>query len=289
MARTRKEIKAQITATFMANEMLAEKYGFEVGNTFENEFSLVSLENIIFDIIAFAIFVFELILDNHKSEIDTLILEQKSGTANWYKNLALRFQYGFDLITDSDKYDNTGIDQAVVDASKIVKYCSVKRSLESSRLIIKIASQEGDELIRLTEQQLESFTEYMDETGYEGDKLLIVNNPADQLLLNLFIYRDPLVLDVTGMSILNADRPVETAIKQYLKELKFNGEFVINDLIEKLRAVPGVNNAHVVAASSSSYDTITEEYLPFEFIDVKVIPDAGYFQLVNFDDVSYVV
>lgn len=280
MARKIEDIKKQILDEMESNETLSE---LTVSASFYFIFGIFAF------IVAVCIWTLEKMFDQHKSEIDELIAQQKSGTANWYKNKAMAFQFGFDLITDSDKYNNDGIAAADIEASKIVKYCSVKRSGESSRLIIKIAGQQGDTLTQLTAQQLESFTAYMDEVGYEGDKLLIVNNPADKLRLNVAIYRDPLVLDTVGSSIVNADKPVDNAIKQYLKELKFNGEFVVNDLIEKIRTVPGVNNAHVIAASSSSYDTLSDEFLPFQNIDVKVIPNAGYFQLVNFDDISYVV
>lgn len=279
MARTVEQIHQEILSNIAQNEYLATL----------NSSSKVAIYRLFAYVVAMSIWVLETLYDKHKIEMDGLILEQKSGTANWYKNLAMRFQFGFDLVTDSDKYNNTGIDDEVIEASKIVKYCSVKRSFESSRLIIKIASQEGDNLIQLTPQQLESFTQYMDETGYEGDKLLIVNNPADLLQLNMVVYRDPLVLDFNGMSILNANKPVELAIRQYLKELKFNGEFVVNDLIEKLRTVPGVINAHIVVASSSHFNTIIDDYSDYSIIDVKVIPESGYFELLNFDSISYVV
>ncbi|SNB26478.1 conserved hypothetical protein [Flavobacterium psychrophilum] len=240
-------------------------------------------------VIALCIYGFELILDTHKQEINTLILEQKTGKANWYKNLCLSFQFGFDLIVDSDKFDNTGFTVEQIEASKIIKYCSVKRSLESSRLIIKVAAENGDNLIQLTTQELESFKLFLEETSYEGDHLIIINNPADKLILEILIYRDPLVLGINGNSILNGGKPVEVAIRQYLKELKFNGEFVVNDLIEKIRTVDGVNNAHIVSANSSSYDVITSSFSPFTSINVRTIPKSGYFQLVTFDNVSYVV
>lgn len=289
MARSITTIKQELTFAFMAKTVLQEAYGFADGAVFENEFSKVSIESILFDIFALGVFLLEVIFDNHKKEIDTAIYEQKSGTPRWYRNMSLAFQYGFDLLEDSDKFDNTGFTTDQIEASKIIKYCSVKESLESNRLTIKVAGELGENLTPLDETQKTSFREYLAEIKYAGVKINVVNNPADKLLLNMAIYRDVLVLDENGNSIINGGKPVEKAIREYMKALPFDGELVLNDLIEKLRAVDGVNNAHIINATSSAYSVATHGYLPFAPINVKTIPVAGYFEIVNFDTVTYVV
>lgn len=273
----------------MSKTVLQEAYGFAEGSVFESEFSKVSLESILFDIFAFGVFVLEMLFDNHKKEIDTALYEQKSGTPRWYRNMSLVFQYGFDLLVDSDKYDNVGFTTDQIEASKIIKYCSVKESIESNRLTIKVASESGEDLIPLNVTQIAAFKEYLAEIKYAGVKINVVNNPADKLLLNMAIYRDVLVLDESGSSIINGGKPVETAIREYMKALPFDGELVLNDLIAKLRAVDGVNNAHIINATASAFNSATDAYLDFAPINVKTIPVAGYFEIVNFDTVSYVV
>ena len=289
MARKQSDIKLQMTTAFMANTTIQAFYEFAEGAVFENEFSKVSFENILFDIVAYAIWLLESIFDQHKKEIDTAIYEQKSGTPRWYRNMSLAFQYGFDLLTDSDKFDNTGYTDAQIEDSKIIKYCSVKESLESNRLTIKVAGDDGTSLIQLTTGQKESFVEYLAEIKYAGVKLNVVNNPADKLVLVMAIYRDVLVIDENGNSILNGGKPVETAIKAYMKALPFDGELVLNDLIEKLRAVDGVNNANIINATSSYWDEATGIFTGFMSINVKTIPVSGYFELENFNNVTYVV
>ena len=289
MARTLLEIKKELTASFMSKSVMQTAYGFVDGALFEDEFSKASFESIFFDVIAYSVLVLEQIFDQHKKEIDTAIYEQKSGTPRWYRNMALVFQYGFDLLTDSDKFENTGFTIDQIDASKVIKYCSVKESSESKRLVIKVAGEDSSALIPLTAPQLESFSQYMEEIKYAGVRLNIVNNPADKLLLNMVVYRDVLVIDEDGNSILNGGKPVETAVKAYIKNLPFDGELVLNDLIEKLRAVDGVNNAHIVVATSSYYDTVELDYSNYAPINVKTIPIAGYFEVPNFDTVTYVV
>lgn len=279
MAREIEVIQKEILDNIASNEALSQM----------NSTSKVAIYRLLAYIVAFAIWTLEVLFDIHKREIDTAIYEQKSGTPTWYKNMSLGFQYGFDLIIDSDKYNNTRYTEDQIEASRIIKYCSVKESAESNRLIVKVASEQDDLLTPLTPTQITSFTQYINEIKYAGVQINVVNNPADKLLLDMDIYIDVLVIDETGNSIASGGKPVETAIKNYMKSLPFDGELVINDLIEKLRAVDGVINAHIKTASSSYYDTLTSSYVEFSPINVKTIPVAGYFEIVNFDNVSYVV
>lgn len=228
--------------------------------------------------VSFAIFVLEQMFDLHKKQIDDAIYNQKAGTPRWYRSMSLAFQFGFNLLTDDDQFNNVGFTTDQIEASKIIKYCSVKESLESSRLIVKIAGESGDNLIPLTNTQITSFKFYLSEIVYAGVKINVVNNPADRLSLTIKIYRNPLIIDESGNNILIGGKSVEIAIKKYIKNLPFDGELVINDMIDYLRDVPGVENAHVISAQSSYKNLVTNAYTGFVTIDVKTIPVAGYFE-----------
>ena len=273
----------------MANATLASMYGFATGSSFSANFSLVSFENILFDIIAYVILVHEQIFDNHKAEIDSALYNQKSGRPTWYRTKALNFQYGFDLLTDSDEFDNGGALDEAIENSKIIKYAAVNESESESRLIIKIAGENNGELAPIDEEQKSSFEAYLNEIKYAGVNTSVINYPPDLLYLNLKIYRDPLVLDSNGMSIQNGNLPVEDAIQEYMKELPFNGEFIIAHFVDKLQQVEGVLIPHVSGIQSS---WITDEgggYGTPQYISVKKIPESGYFKVESFENISYVV
>lgn len=254
-----------------------------------NSTSRVAIYRLFVFVVAYAIWLLEVLFDTHKAQIDTAIYEQKSGTPRWYRNMALAFQYGFDLLDDGLRFDNTAATIDQIEASKIIKYCSVKESYESNKLTIKVAGESGENLIPLTAPQLESFSEYLQEVKYAGVRLNIVNNPADKLKLIMSIYRDVLVIDENGNSIKNGGKPVETAIRAYMKSLPFDGELVLNDLIATLRAVDGVNNAHIVNATSSHWNSVGLGYSEFAPINVRTTPMSGYFEIVDFTNVTYVV
>jgi hypothetical protein len=289
MGRAKNEIKNEMTARFMADPTLSEKYAFGIGASFEKEFSLLSFENIVFEIIAFAMFLHELIFDNHKKEIDDKIYNQKSGRPQWYRYMALQFQYGFDLITDTDKYDNTNATPQQIEDSKIIKYSAVTETADASRMILKIAGEQANELAPIAPEQREAFDSYLKEFKFSGVKITVINYLHDRLFLNLRIYRDPLVLDENGMSILNGNFPVQDAIKEYMKELPFDGEFVIAHFVDKLQKVPGVKIPHVINVETSWIDPVVDDYgVPIP-IEVKAIPVSGYFSVVDFNSIEYVV
>jgi len=243
-------------------------------------------------IVAYACWTLETIFDTHKSEVSEMLAQQKPHTARWYRNKALAFQYGFDLIDETDLFDNTGSSEDQIEASKIIKYSAVTEATTESRLIIKIATESNGELNPISEGEKEAFNAYMQEIKDAGNNITVINYRPDILQLNLQIYRDPLVLDASGQKITGVGvgtKPVETAIKTYLKNLPFNGELVLAHLIDALQQVEGVKIPHVISAESKWIDASVNDYGIFQPIDVKKIPISGYFKIENFDSISYVV
>lgn len=249
-----------------------------------NSTSKTAIYRLFIFIIASAIWILEQLFDTHSIQIDSALNEQKAGRPNDYKNATLNFQYGFPLLPNSIDFDNTGYTPEEIEASKIIKYCSVKESSQSARLIIKIAGESGSNLQAITLPQENAFKAYMEDWKWAGVKLSIVNLPADELKITMVVYRNPLVIDANGQSILDGDRPVELRINQYLKQLDFNGELVINDLIERLRELPGVDNVNILVMNSKAYNEID-----FTNISVSKIPEAGYFKITDFTTITYVV
>lgn len=290
MGRSRKQIKTEITTPFMANDALAYKYGFTVGASFDAEFSLVSWENILFEIMALAHFVHEQFFDQHAREVNERLANEKAGTLPWYRTMALRFQYGFDLVQDKDYFDNGTATADQIEASKIIKYSAVNEAEDSSRVILKIAGEVDGELSDFDDPAVvEAIEDYINEIRVAGVEVTIINYKADQLYLNLRIKRDVLVLTDAGMNKLDGNYPVKEALQEFMKELKFNGELRLSALIDKLQLVPGVIDATLLGASSSWLDPALGGYGVPQPIFISKVAESGYFKIVTFDDVEYVV
>ena len=252
-----------------------------------NSTSKVAIWRLWVYIISVAIWSLEKLFDLHRADIDRRLSELKPHTARWYRSKALAFQYGFDLLTDSDKFNNMGHTEEQIEASKIVKYSAVVESPNEGRLIVKIAGEQGEQLQPITDAQKQAFEAYLQEIKDAGVRLSVVNYQPDILHLQMKIVYDPLVLDSNGQSIIHATKPIETAIKDYLKRLPFNGELVLAHLIDALQQAEGVKIPHLVLAQSKNI-TSSGEYGAFETIEISKIPTAGYFTIDNFNDITYV-
>ena len=252
-----------------------------------NSTSKVAIWRLWVYIIAVAIWSLEKLFDLHRADIDKRLAELKPHTARWYRSKALAFQYGFDLLPDSDKFNNMGHTEEQIEASKIVKYSAVVESPNEGRLIVKIAGEQGEQLQPITDVQKQAFEAYLQEIKDAGVRLSVVNYKPDILHLRMKIVYDPLMLDSNGQSITNAFKPVERAIKDYLKNLPFNGELVLAHLIDALQHEEGVKIPHLVLAQSKNINS-GGEYGAFETIEISKIPTAGYFTIDNFNDITYI-
>ena len=252
-----------------------------------NSASKVAIWRLWVYIIAVAIWSLEKLFDLHRADIDKRLAELKPHTARWYRSKALAFQYGFDLLPDSDTFNNQGHTEEAIEASKIVKYSAVVESPNEGRLIVKIATEQVDTLQPITDAQKQAFEAYLQEIKDAGVRLSVVNYQPDILHLQMKIVYDPLVLDSNGQSITNAFNPIERTIKAYLKKLPFNGELVLAHLIDALQETEGVKIPHLVLAQSKNIGT-NGEYGAFEAIEISKIPTAGYFTIDNFNDITYV-
>lgn len=249
--------------------------------------SKVSIWRLFVFVVAFSIWVLENLFDTHDKEVKEVIQNDKAHRPSWYITKAKAFQYGFPLIYDTDKYDNTGYTDTQVEDSKIIKYAAATPN--AGQVYVKIATEISGVLAPLTDVQKVSFDAYFKEIADMGVKYLVVNHLPDILLINIQIERDPLVLDANGMSILNANYPVEDAINEYMKELPFNGELVLAHLIDKIQLAQGVVIPTIVNAESQSIDINTGIYNAAVPITVKTIPESGYFSIPDFNNITYVV
>jgi len=277
MARTVNQIKQTIIDNMASTSELA-------GMT--TSFSKVSLWNLFAYAVAYCAWTIEVLFDLHKSEIDTKLLEQKPHGLNWYRTKALSFQYGHSLVDETDYYNNTGISDDDIEASKIVKYAAVNESDTESRLIIKIAGEDGGVLAPILGPELTSIETYFEKIKDAGVKITIKNSLPDKLYLNLDIYYNPLVLDSQGNNILQGGRPVETALNEFMKELPFDGILILANLIDRLQKVDGVVIPHLNSAYTSWLEP--SGYTSPTAIIVKKRPESGYFEIEDFTSINYI-
>lgn len=281
------------TLTQIHNGMLQDIASNEVLSTALTSNSLYAIFRLFTFIIASAIFIHEGFFAQHSKEVNERLANQKSGTLPWYRYMALQFQDGFALVQDKDYFDNGDATQEQIEASKIIKYAAVNESDNESRVIIKIAGETDGLLTDFTDpDQVEAIEAYFKEIKWPG-KITIINYKADRLYLNIQIKRDALRLSADGMDKgpNGGNYPVVEALQEFMKELEFNGELKLSAMVDKMQGIPGVLDATVLSAQSAWIDPLLEGdgYGVPQPINISKVAESGYFEIVTFDNISYVV
>ncbi len=242
MARTVAEIKKTMTDAFMADKTIREKYGLSGQDTFSGRFSSVSVENILFFILAASYHVLETIFDRHKADVEDKIAMAVVASVPWYYKMALAFQYGDGLV-----YDETTCQYgyAKVDESKqVVKYAAVRDRGTSVQILVS-GDRDGSP-VALSNDVLTVFKQYMNRVKVAGVILNITSASSDKILINAKVYVDPLVIDRNGISISDGStKPVENGIEEFLKTIKYGGTFNKTKLVDAIQSVSGVTDVEL--------------------------------------------
>lgn len=257
MARTIAEIKRTMTDAFMADATVREKYGLKEGDTFGGSFSAVSLESILFHIVAACCWVLETLLDGHKADVDAKVSSAVVASVPWYYKTARAFQYGDALVLDeaTQQYRYATEDEA----KQVVKYAAVTDRGTSVKILA--AGEKDGRPEPLAEDVLAAFREYMDRVKIAGTVLEISSRAADSLTVSATVYVDALVIGTDGSRRSDGSKPVEDAIRQYLKGIVYGGTFNKTRLVDAIQAVEGVTDVELgmcghKAAGASEYTDI---------------------------------
>lgn len=238
MARTTEEIRQSIGNHFISQSVIQQAYGIVPGSSFDNVFSKVSFESILFFTIATGIHAIEVLFDTHKQWIDKRAKELKWGSLAWYVTMLKSFQYGDSLVFQNDVYEYSSI----YPANLIVKLAAATES--GNQILLKVAGDDGSgNAIALTTPQLDALRAYVKKMKPPGIKVNTVSRDPDLLMIHYHVYIDALVLDANGALISDPNiKPVEQAINSYIKNLPFNGVFSVTEQTDKIQQATGVVN-----------------------------------------------
>lgn len=272
MARTISEIKSAICAEWMGNEDVANAYGFSAGDRFSEQFSVVSIENLLFYIVAVASWVVERLIDKHRTEVDAALDAMTPHRVKWYRDKVLKFMKDKTLSDDSDDYDTSDMTESEIEAARVVKYAAVSENASTSILTIKVAGESGGSRCALDAATAQQLQNYLREVKDAGVRINLVNESADRFKCSLSICYDGL-LEVTSVS-----KAVLRAVQDYVENLPFNGVYSNMALVDAVQQVEGVKIAEVTSSAikANGSDSWTA-------IAVRVVPQSGYMSAANSD------
>lgn len=273
MARSVAEIKKTMTDAFMADATIREKYGLSVNDMFSSKFSSVSIENILFFIVAACCHVLEVLFDYHKADVEEKISMAVVASVPWYYKMALAFQYGDSLVLNerTQQYEYASIDESKL----VVKYAAVRDKGTSVQILV--SGDEGGNPVVLSNDVLTVFKQYMNRVKVAGVILNITSKESDNVTVTATITIDPLVLNENGELLSDGSKPVEEAITSYLKHIIYGGTFNKTKLVDVIQAVEGVvdvelkeckykpaNSSEWTVLSGNNYTGNSGSYIPVD-------------------------
>ena len=227
-----------MTANFIKQRAVITAYGLDGKKSFDQQFSRVSIESILFYVFAAALWTLEKLFDLHTAEVKERIEQLEPHTLRWYVNKTKAFMYGYKLVSGTDYYDTSNMSETAIAAAKVVKYAVASES--NTVVYIKVAGEKEGKPIQLKESQLSALKSYLNDIKDAGVSVQIRNEMADLMDISLVVYYDPTLLSDDGTSLISNGNPVDDAVKSVVTNLPFNGIYRNTDLLAALQTIPGV-------------------------------------------------
>ncbi|MBK7097913.1 MAG: hypothetical protein IPH58_05620 [Sphingobacteriales bacterium] len=278
MAKSIKEIQRVIEQS-LVDEMASAGITIDTSS-----WSQVNVLRLLCYVFAVGSHLLETLFDLLRADTTAYIATMKPGTTRWYAAKGLMYQHGFSLLPDTDVYDNTGhTDQEVADSKMVAYAACVEEHTQGGRVRIrlKMAGDGGEDLQPLAEPIVEGVQAYFDRIKYAGVPLKVESRTADRLQMKWKAYYDPMILDATGSRLDGTgNKMVEARIKEYLKQIPFNGIYAVQKHEDYVQATEGVVLCPVQWAKHKygDYGWMT--------IDTLVTPDAGYLRFADEADLE---
>lgn len=254
MARTVNQIKKSMTDEFMNSSVIRRKYGLSEDDTFENVFSAVSFESILFGIVASAAYVIESLFDIFKQDVDKKIATAVLSTVPWYHKIALQYQHGDPLVLDSDTmqygYETVSPDK------QVVKFAACRD--KGGYVYILAAGADADgRPERLPDSILMPFKQYMNDLKPAGVPIDVYSSDPDSIRISMSVQYDSLVMNEDGSLIEDPSVfPVEEAVTNYLYGIEYGGVFNKTKLVDAVQNAVGVQDIalHYVEVKKAAAD-----------------------------------
>lgn len=267
--RSIREIKREICDAFVSHPDIIKAYGLRPGKTFEEQFSKVSLESILFYVVASSMWLMESMMHKHRDEVVELVESLKPHRLRWYSHMARLYMHGHQLIRDTDRYDLSGLSNEQIAEARVVRYAV---STESSTIVyIKVAGADGaGRPAPLSAREFAGFKAYVDEIKDAGVAIEVINQPPDSIRLNLELFVSASFLGNHAV----ANQTVSSVIQGVLNSFPFDGILRLSDIVRALEALSDVEVAVIRAAEVKTYHA-----LEWTNVDGYCRPYAGYWSL----------
>lgn len=239
MARTLNEILLATRQAWIDNLVLRSAYELDPDQSWDDQFSSVSIESAITYVVSYVIWLFENIVYDQSDYITAQIAAQQPFSIPWYTAIAKAFQLGDQLIFNEStyKYGYESIDEE----KQIVKYVAIRQRQIEGVTKLQIFATKANKTA-MTADELAAFSSYIFQRGAAGTHFQFISLSPDTLVINMSVYYDPQLLSASGLSLSDASDPVRDAINAYLDSITYAGAFNRAKLTDAVQNADGVND-----------------------------------------------
>lgn len=219
------------------------------------------------------IYIFAFALYLHEQIVERNAENSRPHTRQWYREQALAFVDGAPLIWKDGQFSfDMSFAPGELEDVRPVKRVALAEA-PNGVLVIKTAGIGSAGTEPLDGAVHERFKSYMNQIKDAGNRLDFINLPADELELELKVWVDDLIINLSTGELVNESGvvPVEDACMDYLSQLEFNGAFFKTFLTDRLQKADGIKVPMIVRlrhrVSGGVWKTV-EEYIE---------PHSGHF------------
>lgn len=207
-----------------------------------NSTSQTAIWNLLFYVVAVAIYTFEVLLDLFKTEVETTVAQAVPNTASWFQAKVLEFQYGDNITLQNfvPIYDPVNTD------NQIITRCSIKETVNG---LIQVKVAKGTVLEPLTSLEQSALKSYLKTIAYAGAKINVISQDADKVYIAADIYFDAEYI------LADLKTNVFAAINNYLNNIEFDGTFRKSKLEDAIQSVTGIIDVNIIDIKIRDYAT----------------------------------
>ncbi len=259
------EIYKELTDAFVSDYIVAEKYGLDTDKTFDEQFSKVCIERVLFYVTAFVMYVREKALDKWLSDVEATALATRYGTKQWWHKMALTWQKGYQIEVDSDG----GLDYATEDdEAKIIKYAAIVP--DGRNIYIKVAKEESGELQALSSSELTEFSSYLEAIKPLGIRTVGQSLSACGLTVKMKVYY------FAQNDVTQVEDNIKTAVEEYIKNITFGGVIFKNKIIDAVQGVDGVSDVEITGITYNDNGTSGD-------MERTLLSKSGYYKVTSWN------
>lgn len=212
------------------------------------------------NIVATTIAAFEQIVDVFRTNLTTTAESLPAGSRYWYSNTLLKYQEGYKLQINPD----TGRVYYEIEDEDAQILAVATADKQGNEIILKTAKSSGDELAKLTTNEISAVTNYINNFKFLDDRITLISDDADTLHIEANVKIDSTIIASDGSLVSDSNVfPVEDAINDFLmtfQNVKFDSYLRLIDLVDAVQTVNGVENFVITVAEGKSVPAGDTEY-----------------------------